>query len=68
MAVPKFKSSKSKKRKRRTHDVIQAPHLCRCGNCGLAVPPHSICDNCGHYPTRHKGGRKTRQVVLKSES
>ncbi len=67
MAVPKFKTSKSKKRKRRTHDKIEAPTLSRCLNCGLSTPPHSVCQACGHYPTRHKGGRKTRQVFVQGE-
>ena len=68
MAVPKFKTSKAKKRKRRTHDKITTPLLVKCRNCGLAIPPHSICDNCGHYPMRGKGGPRTRAVVVKSES
>ncbi len=68
MAVPKFKTSKSKKRKRRTHDGLTAAHLVACGNCGLAHPPHTICDNCGHYPLRGKGGRKTRAVIVKGEN
>jgi large subunit ribosomal protein L32 len=66
MAVPKFKTSKSKKRKRRTHDKIDAPHLVKCRNCGLATPPHAICDSCGHYPAHGKGAR-TRAVLTKSE-
>ena len=68
MAVPKFKTSKAKKRKRRTHDKIATPHLVKCRNCGLAIPPHSICDSCGHYPVRGKGGARTRAVIVKSES
>ncbi len=67
MAVPKFKTSKSKKRKRRTHDHIRPPHLVSCRNCGLATPPHTICGNCGHYPARGKGGARTRAVIVKSE-
>ena len=68
MAVPKFKTSKSKKRKRRTHDSLQAPNLVPCGNCGLSVPIHFICPNCRHYRSRGKGGPRTRQVVASDES
>lgn len=68
MAVPKFKTSKSKQRKRRTHDRIDAPQLVSCLNCGLAVPPHSICPSCGHYRVRGKGGERTRAVIVKGES
>jgi len=35
MAVPKFKISKSKTRKRRTHDKLTPVSLVACGNCGL---------------------------------
>lgn len=67
MAVPKFKTSKAKKRKRRTHDVLPTVHLVKCRNCGLSTRPHSICESCGHYPARGKGGARTRAVVVKSE-
>jgi large subunit ribosomal protein L32 len=67
MAVPKFKTSKSKKRKRRTHDKLVAAHLVPCGNCGLSIPMHRICPNCGHYRVRGKGGTRTRQVIAQDE-
>jgi len=62
MAVPKFKISKSKSRKRRTHDKLTTANLVPCGNCGLSILMHRICPNCGHYRVRGQGGR-TRQVV-----
>ncbi len=68
MAVPKFKISKSKKRKRRTHDKISTPDLVPCGNCGLSIPMHRICPNCGHYRVRGKTGPRTRQVIEQDES
>ena len=68
MAVPKFKTSKSKKRKRRTHDGLTAPSLAPCANCGLAIPMHRICPNCGHYKVRGKGGPRTRQVIAQDEA
>lgn len=67
MAVPKFKTSKSKKRKRRTHDKLTAVHLVPCGNCGLSIPMHRICPNCGHYRVSGKGGPRTRQVIAQDE-
>lgn len=66
MAVPKFKISKSKQRKRRTHDKLTAPHLILCENCGSKNPPHTICDNCGVYPGRGKKG-KPRTVLVRDE-
>ena len=52
MAVPKRKTSKSRKRKRRTHYKLQRPNLDRCSNCGAAKAPHRVCDACGHYGDR----------------
>ncbi len=65
MAVPKFKTSKSKKRKRRTHDKLIPVSLAPCRNCGLSIPSHRICPDCGHYPSRGKGGARTRAVIVK---
>ena len=65
MAVPKYKTSKSKKRKRRTHDKLTPPHLVPCGNCGQASVPHAICPTCGHYRVHRKGkSASTRQVLF----
>lgn len=52
MAVPKRKTSKTRKRKRRTHWKMSAPGLTRCSNCGQAKQPHSVCSNCGVYAGR----------------
>jgi len=66
MAVPKFKHSKSRKRMRRAHDAILAVPTVPCGNCGLQIPQHRICPDCGHYRT-HKGKGRTRLVIAQSE-
>ena len=49
MAVPKRKTSKSKRDKRRTHDNISAPELVKCPQCGEAKLPHHACPGCGEY-------------------
>ncbi|RLC47719.1 MAG: 50S ribosomal protein L32 [Candidatus Cloacimonadota bacterium] len=49
MAVPKRKTSKSRKRKRRTHYKISAPTLTECSHCGEPKLPHNLCMNCGYY-------------------
>ena len=64
MAVPKFKTSKSKKRKRRTHDNLTPRHLVPCGNCGQNMPPHTICPTCGHVRVHRKGKSATTRSVL----
>jgi large subunit ribosomal protein L32 len=49
MAVPKRRTSKSKKRMRRTHYKAKAPTLSPCPKCGEARIPHHVCSNCGYY-------------------
>ncbi len=67
MAVPKRKTSKSVKRKRRTHDALPRPNVpvtgkhraegsrskrFFCSNCSQPKAPHAICPNCGYYRGR----------------
>jgi large subunit ribosomal protein L32 len=49
MAVPKKKTSKSKRDKRRSHDSLPEFSLSTCSNCGAAKLPHNVCPECGHY-------------------
>ena len=66
MAVPKRKTSKARKRKRRTHDSLAQPNLDKCPKCGsmhtkdtrrvkLMHPPIPIwsCLSCGFEWDRH---------------
>jgi large subunit ribosomal protein L32 len=52
MAVPKRKTSKSRKGKRRSHHKLASPAMTKCSHCGQAKLPHSVCPNCGHYAGR----------------
>ena len=52
MAVPKGKTSRMKKNKRRTHDALRAPARSKCSQCGTPKAPHRICPNCGTYRGR----------------
>ncbi|MBQ5329674.1 MAG: 50S ribosomal protein L32 [Oscillospiraceae bacterium] len=50
MAVPKRKTSKARRDKRRSAVwKLSAPALSRCSHCGELVPPHKVCKNCGYY-------------------
>lgn len=49
MAVPARRTSKTKKRKRRTHFKLQVPGMNECSNCGEMKLSHRVCPECGHY-------------------
>jgi len=49
MAVPFRKTSKSVKRKRRTHFKLNAPSMVVCPNCGELTLAHQVCKKCGYY-------------------
>lgn len=49
MAVPKKKTSKSKKNMRRAHDAISAPGMSVCPQCQEQKLPHRVCPHCGTY-------------------
>lgn len=52
MPVPKRKTSKSKRDKRRTHQKTGAISLSDCPQCGEAKQPHHACPSCGEYKGR----------------
>jgi len=49
MPVPKRRQSKSRIRKRRTHDSLTAPGLTECQHCHKQILPHRVCGFCGYY-------------------
>lgn len=52
MAVPKRKTSKSKRDMRRTHKKTAAPSVTTCAQCGEPKLPHHLCMSCGSYKGR----------------
>lgn len=52
MAVPKKKTSKSKRDMRRSHHALSAVNLSTCSNCGAKKLPHHMCPACGYYNSR----------------
>ncbi len=59
MAVPKRKTSQSKRNMRRAHDSLSAAGMSECTNCGSMKRPHHVCPECGHY--------KNREVVSQND-
>lgn len=60
MAVPKKKTSKSRRNMRRAHDALPSVSGIECSNCGEQKLPHHVCGSCGHYDGR--------EVVVQGEA
>ncbi|MEK7833400.1 MAG: 50S ribosomal protein L32 [Acidobacteriota bacterium] len=52
MPNPKRRHSKSRGRKRRTHDALSRVQLSSCPNCGNRKLSHRVCSRCGFYGNR----------------
>ena len=52
MAVPKRKTSTSKRNMRRSHHALAPAAHNECSNCGERKRPHHVCPKCGHYDDR----------------
>lgn len=59
MAVPKKRTSKSKKGMRRAHDRVAVPTVIFC-ECGEPTLPHRACSSCGSY--------KGKQVIFQENA
>ncbi|MDQ7005374.1 MAG: 50S ribosomal protein L32 [Ghiorsea sp.] len=60
MAVPKRKTSASKRNMRRAHDTIKLSGMSECTECGEMHRQHYACQSCGHY--------KGREVMASAEA
>jgi len=52
MAVPRNRSSNSKKNSRRAHHSKNPANLKNCSHCGVLVLPHRLCSACGFYKNK----------------
>ncbi len=52
MANPKWKMSRMRTRRRRSHDALTAPNVVNCPNCKAPTLPHRLCQSCGQYRWR----------------
>lgn len=52
MAVPRHRTSHSKKNSRRSHHAKKPKSLSACSSCGTPRPSHRICPSCGQYNGR----------------
>jgi len=59
MAVPKRKTSRSRRGKRRAHQHLTSPVFSICPRCKAPKLPHRVCPSCGYY--------KTKEIIKKEE-
>jgi large subunit ribosomal protein L32 len=52
MGVPKRKSSKARRDKRRANHGVPTPALATCPQCSEVRLAHRACPNCGYYKGR----------------
>jgi large subunit ribosomal protein L32 len=52
MAVPKRKTSRTRRDSRRSHDALRTQAHSVCPQCREPKLPHRVCQNCGTYRGR----------------
>ena len=52
MAVPKRKTSKARRDKRRANWKLRVPGMVECPQCHELKLPHRVCRECGYYKNR----------------
>lgn len=52
MAVPKRRTSTTKRNKRRAHDALTPASFITCPNCNEPTLRHRACSHCGEYRGR----------------
>jgi large subunit ribosomal protein L32 len=52
MGLPKRRTSRARKLKRRAQWKLKAPTLSTCRTCGTPKMQHRVCSNCGSYAGR----------------
>jgi large subunit ribosomal protein L32 len=52
MIVPKRRTSRTRKNKRRSHHALARPATAVCPSCSEPKAPHRVCGNCGFYRDR----------------
>ena len=59
MAVPKRKTSKARRDKRRANWKLTVPAIVECPQCHELITPHTVCKHCGYY--------NGKEVIVKKE-
>lgn len=62
MAVPKRKTTPSRRNMRRSHHALRATNVGTCPNCGSFKENHHVCGSCGYY-----NGRQVFKIKTKAQ-
>ncbi len=68
MAVPKRKTSKSRRDMRSACKFIRTKNFAHCEKCNTAVLPHQMCGTCGFYKGRKVMATKADRAVARYEA
>ncbi|MFH1009673.1 MAG: 50S ribosomal protein L32 [bacterium] len=52
MALPKRRTGKGRRDRRRAHQALRMPAKTSCSHCGATKQPHRACPKCGYYNGR----------------
>lgn len=63
MAVPKYRTSASKRDMRRSHHALKAKSLSSCPNCQEVKLSHVACPSCGHYKGKQVMTAQTSELA-----
>ena len=66
MAVPKRKTTPSRRNMRRAHHQLALPGSTECKNCGAMKRPHHICQACGWYDGQEVIAKKPATTVTET--
>lgn len=61
MAVPKKKTSQSRRDMRRSHHALGSNPSHECPSCGELKRPHNVCPSCGQYKDKEVVAKKTTE-------
>jgi len=67
MAVPKRKTSKSRRDRRSSCKFIRPQIVVKCKNCDRPILPHIVCASCGYYKGRKILSTKIERLVKRGE-
>ncbi|MBS91505.1 MAG: 50S ribosomal protein L32 [Rickettsiales bacterium] len=68
MAVPKRKTTPSKRNMRRSHHGLSSANTMECPNCGELKLAHHICSSCGYYDKREVINKSNLESEKESNS